>query len=242
MNYDLFFKSISWKTNIIFDLTNNDTSTNVNLGISEIQKEEFDAAQERVHRQKGVCIPHQTLRCWRRQVTKSNYIFRKNFFFEDDKISSAQWEGILSESKVTILCVGLYNEEVCVFRQDHEEYMMVIKKPRIEYRDLVKDYTINAFPVSTRNGEEVEPDDITYNTILKWICYDSFDNEWYHDAKTYVDNFQIYSKIDQMLKKNPKNRLFVVNKYEEIRAFKKESDRNNAFPCGFHCFHVKFER
>jgi len=43
------------------------------------------------------------------------------FFFEKDLLQIEQWEQIFSES--------IYNEEICVFREDGEEFMLVIKKP-----------------------------------------------------------------------------------------------------------------
>jgi hypothetical protein len=142
------------------------------------------------------------------------------FYFEKEKLTRSQWEGIFSE------CI--YNEEVCIFREDGEEYMLIIKKPLIEFRNLTKDYTAYIFPMSGAHGEEVEPGDITYREIMDWIYGE--DQQWDLKAMEYIDNFQEFIKIEQALKKHPKKRLYILSKYEDLRNYKDENERHKEFP------------
>lgn len=45
----------------------------------------------------------------------------QDFIFDQDLLTKAQWEIVFTEF--------IYNEEICIFREDGEEYMLVIKKP-----------------------------------------------------------------------------------------------------------------
>lgn len=154
------------------------------------------------------------------------------FYFQKEKLTREQWERIFRES--------IYNEEICVFREDEEEYMLVIKKPTIEYKNLTKNYLAYAFPASDTPGEEIEPDDVTYNEIMDWIYKDNTD--WDNRSLDFVEKFDFFTNIEKKLKETPKRRVFIANKYEELRSFKGENERHKAFPCQFHCFYVKFSK
>jgi len=91
------------------------------------------------------------------------------FYFEQDLLQKEQWEIIFNES--------LYNEEICIFRQDQQEFMLVIKKPCIEINNISKGYVAQFYPISSIHGEEIEPGDVTYQHMIKWIYDDCVDWE-----------------------------------------------------------------
>mmetsp|Transcript_36520 Transcript_36520/g.36114 ORF Transcript_36520/g.36114 Transcript_36520/m.36114 type:complete len:266 (-) Transcript_36520:1-798(-) len=105
--------------------------------------------------------------------------------------------------------------------------------------NTTKNYTAQFYPVSGKNNEEVEPDDITYKEMIQWLFNDS--TGWETIAQEYIESFQIDDDIDRLLK-NPKKRFFTFNKYEDIRAYKRESDRIREFPCKMHSFYAKFSK
>lgn len=155
-----------------------------------------------------------------------------DFYFEKERLERDQWLKIFSERK--------YNEEVCVFRDNGEEYMLIITKPVIEYKNTSKDYMVHFYPVAGAKDEELDPDDLTYAEIMSWM-YDGVD-EWDSRALDYIDDFAIFDEIDKSLKQHPKFRIFTVNKYEDLRSYKKEDDRHKEFPCKFHWFYAKFSK
>lgn len=90
------------------------------------------------------------------------------------------------------------------------------------------------------NGEEIEPEDITYSDITNWIFGDNSD--WEFKAQDYIETFQCADELKNLCVKNPRKKFFVINKYEDIRAYKKESNRLKEFPCKVHCFYAKFSK
>ena len=103
-----------------------------------------------------------------------------------------------------------------------------------------KNYTAQYYPVSGRNQEEVEPDDITYKEMVKWLFEDP--KGWESFAQEYIQSFQTEDEIENLISKNSKKRFFTLNKYEDIRSYKKESYRIREFPCKMHCFYAKFSK
>lgn len=159
-------------------------------------------------------------------------IEEKQFFFDKDLLQVEQWEHIFSES--------IYNEEICIFREDGEEYMLVIKKPCLEIRNEAKNYVAQFHPVSGKNEETVEPDDITYSEIVRWL-FDSHEG-WEARAQEFIQSYQLKDELANLAVQNPKKRFFTVNKYEDVRSYRQESDRIKEFPCKMHCFYAKFSK
>jgi hypothetical protein len=155
-----------------------------------------------------------------------------DFIFEDDFLTRDQWETVFSES--------IYNEEVCVFREDEEELMLIIKKPTIQLRNHTKNYTADFFPVSALDVGEIAPEDITYKDMVEWIY--GTNTDWTDRALEYLESFQAFDDIENHLKKSSRKRYIVANKYEDVRSFNKEVDRHREFPCNFHSFFAKFSK
>lgn len=154
------------------------------------------------------------------------------FHFEQDKLTIDQWLILFNGS--------IYNEEVCLFREDGMEFMLAVRKPTILVQNLDMNYSVEFFPVSGAYGEELEPEDVTYREIMNWI-YDDND-DWIERCQEYVEGYQEFTAIEQLLAKNPKRRYFIVNKYEDLRSYKHELDRHREFPCNFHAFYAKFSK
>lgn len=142
------------------------------------------------------------------------------FCFSKGCLSRQQWEEVFTET--------IYNEEVCIFREDGVEYLLVIKKPIIEYKNLSLNYTLNVFPVSGSNTDELSPEYITYNEILNWIYDDS--EGWDRRALEYIEEFSKFESIHEIAETNTKKRVFILNMYEDLRNFTNENDRYREFP------------
>ena len=147
-------------------------------------------------------------------------------------MSRQQWEEVFTET--------IYNEEVCIFREDGVEYLLVIKKPIIEYKNLSLNYTLNVFPVSGSNTDELSPEYITYNEILNWIYDDS--EGWDRRALEYIEEFSKFESIHEIAETNTKKRVFILNMYEDLRNFTNENDRYREFPWNNHWFYARFSK
>ena len=160
------------------------------------------------------------------------FIINIEFCFSKGCLSREQWEEVFTET--------IYNEEVWIFREDGVEYLLVIKKPIIEYKNLSKNYTLNVFPVSRTNAEELSPEDITYHEILDWI-YEENDG-WDSRAIEYIEEFNKLDSINIKAEKSTKKRVFILNKYEDLRQFTNENDRYREFPWNNHWFYARFSK
>ena len=117
---------------------------------------------------------------------------------------------------------------------------MVIKKPTIEYQNITKNYWVHIFPVSGTNTDELAPEDITYNEILNWVF--TKNEEWIDRWLEYIDTFGCLDTINEKAAANTKKRVFILNKYEDLRNFTNENDRYREVPCNIHWFYAKFSK
>lgn len=131
-----------------------------------------------------------------------------------------------------IFTESIYNEEICIFREDGHEYMLVIKKPTIEYKNLSKKFSAFVFPASDAQPEELSPEDVTYNEIMSWL-YEG-EEDWESRAIEYIETFDKFSEIASALATKPTKKVFVLNKYEDLRSYGNEQDRYREFPCKNH--------
>ena len=118
--------------------------------------------------------------------------------------------------------------------------MMIITKPLIEYSNLTKDYTLHVYPASGTEGDDADPEDVTYTEIMTWM-YDS-SKDWETRAIEYIDMLDPFDDINKSLKDRPKLKIFTFNKYEDLRVYRKEDEKFKEFPCKFHWFYAKFSK
>ena len=97
---------------------------------------------------------------------------------------------------------------------------------------MTRNYVTYIFPVSGFNTEDLAPEDITYNEIINW----TFDKneEWVERCLEYIETFGSLDNINEKASTNTKKRVFILNKYEDLRNFSNENDRYREVPCKIH--------